>query len=138
MQATMKDKTYQVTIKLKTSDGVDETQCECYRGNWICSHIEVPLIYPEKISMLKRDIPASWIKHQTKKPRQGTLLFSDLFPETKPEYTALNRPVTDEDILDFHSSLMDVGHKCGMAWVISPTLEVGNTSGVENAYLLIP
>ena len=123
---------------MKSPGGIDETQCERPRGNWICSHIGVPLIYPEKIGTSKIDIPASWIKHPKKKPMQGTLHFSDLLPESKPEYTALTRPVTDEDILDFHSSLMDVGHECGMAWVISPTLEVGDMSGLENACLHIP
>lgn len=130
VQATMKDKTYQVIIKLKSSGGIEETQCECPRGKWICSHIAAALIYAEKVGISKTDVPASWIKHPKKKLRQGTLLFSDLFPESKPEYKALTRPVTGEDILDFRKSLMDIGHKCGTAWVISPTVEVDAISGL--------
>ena len=32
--------------------------------------------------------------------------------------------------MDFHASLMDADHKCGMAWVISPTLELDDKSGL--------
>eukprot|EP00795_Rhopilema_esculentum_P007364 gene7364-13100_t len=67
-----------------------------------------------------------------KKLKQGTLLFSDLFSKSKPGYTALNKPVSEEDILDFHSSLMDADHKCGTAWVISPTLELNDKSGLPS------
>ena len=65
-----------------------------------------------------------------KKLKQGTLLFSDLFPESKPGYTALNKPRSEEGILDFHSSLMDPDHKCGTTWVISATLELDDKSGL--------
>ena len=130
VQATMKDKTYKVIVSLKSTGGIDETQCECPRGKWICSHIAAALIYAEKIGISKTDVPASWIKHPKKKLRQGALLFSDLFPESKPGYTALRKPISEEDILDFHASLMDADHKCGMAWVISPTLELDDNSGL--------
>ena len=70
-----------------------------------------------------------WIKHPKKKLRQGTLLFNDLFPESKPGYLALTTPVTDENILDFHLSLMD-DHNCNTVWVISPTLKVDDKSGL--------
>ena len=43
-------------------------------------------------------------------------------------YTALRKPISEEDILDFHASLMDADHKCGMAWVISPTFELYDKS----------
>ena len=65
--------------------------------------------------------------------KQGTLLFNDLFPESNPEYMgygALTRPVSVEGILDFRSSLVDVGHKCGTDWVINPTLEANDKSGL--------
>ena len=64
------------------------------------------------------------------KLRQGALLFRDLFPESKPGYKVLSKHISKEDILNLHAALMDAHHTCGMAWVISPTLQLDDKSGL--------
>ena len=78
----------------------------------------------------KTDVPALWIKKSKRKLRLGPLLLSLLLLESKRGYTALTRPVSKDDILDFRSSLMNGGHKCGTAPVIRSVLEVNDKSGL--------
>ena len=49
VQASMKDKSYGVSITLKEEGGIKSATCECPRGKWICSHMAAAMIYMQKI-----------------------------------------------------------------------------------------
>ena len=103
IRAFMKDKSYSVKLTLDGNGGVVEEECECPRGNWICSHMAATAIYIyiHKRGMSKTDLPNAWIAKPKKAAKCESRIFANLFPSPRPEYKATRRAVTttDRDVL---------------------------------------
>ena len=45
VRASMKDKSYSVSLTIDGSVGISMATCECPRGNWVCSHMATVAIW---------------------------------------------------------------------------------------------
>ena len=71
VRASMKDKSYSVTLVVDVEGGISEGKCECPRGNWLCSHMAATAIYANKKGLSKTDLPNSWIARPKKAAKLG-------------------------------------------------------------------
>ena len=123
IRASMKDKSYSVKLTLDGDGGIAKGECECPRGNWICSHMAATAIYTNKKGMSKTDLPNTWIAKPKKAARYDSKTFGDLFPAPRPEYKATRRAVTTSDrelFYDQLSALSLEGIQCPMQWIVGP------------------
>jgi len=123
IRASMKDKSYRVKLTLDGNGGIVEGECECPRGNWICSHMAATAISINKRGMSKTDLPNAWISRPKKAAKCESRTFGDLFPSPRPEYKATGRSVTatDRDVLHGELSALSLrGIQCPMHWIVGP------------------
>ena len=88
---SMKDRTYKVGLTVNGDDElITSATCECPRGRWICSHMAATAIHVNRKGFSKTDLPNSWINQpRTMSKQESSVKFmTDLFPPSKPEYTA--------------------------------------------------
>lgn len=120
VRASMKDKTYSVTVTVDGMGGISGATCECPRGKWVCSHMAAVAIYANKHGLSKTDLPNSWIHHPKKATKENLKPFHDIFPPTKQQYSALPRKVNAEDRLFLQEQLLHTNVRCPMMWITGP------------------
>ena len=123
IRASMKDKCYPVSLIVDGDGGIVEGQCDCPRGNWICSHMAATALYANKKGVSKTDLPNSWIAKPKKAAKLDSKTFADLFPNLRPQYRATSREFTpaDRDVLHRKLAKLSVeGTQCPMQWITGP------------------
>ena len=70
VRASMKDKSYSVSLTTDGSGGMNKATCECPPGNWVCSHMAAVAIFVNKQGLSKTDLPNSWIARRKKAAKQ--------------------------------------------------------------------
>ena len=70
VRASMKDKSYSVSLTINGSGGINKATCECPRGNLVCSHMAAVAIFANKQGLSKTDLPTSWITRPKKAAKQ--------------------------------------------------------------------
>ncbi len=123
VRASMKDKSYSVMLTVNGDGGISKGECECPRGNWICSHMAASAIYVNKKGMSKTDLPNAWIAKPKKAAKLDSKTFGDFFPTPKPEYRATSRPFLDKDrkfVASRLSEISDAGIECPLGWIAGP------------------
>ncbi|XP_022778649.1 uncharacterized protein LOC111320231 [Stylophora pistillata] len=90
VQASMKNKSYKVTINLHGSE-ISSTQCNCPRGEYKCSHAAALAIYCIH-NISRTDVQCEWKKQ---KGPDKTKPVEEIYPSPK-DYICLKREVTDE------------------------------------------
>eukprot|EP00795_Rhopilema_esculentum_P014990 gene14990-6144_t len=115
VRATMKDKSYSVSLTIDGSGGVKQAICECPRGKWIS----------------KTDLPNSWIARPKKAAKQEVRTISDLFPHPRPDYKAASRKVDEAD-KQFLFDQLSRSAACPLQWIIGsePPNGIINLKGV--------
>ncbi|XP_065068318.1 uncharacterized protein LOC135693705 [Rhopilema esculentum] len=119
VRATMKDKSYSVSLTIDGSGGIKQAICECPRGKWICSHMAAASIYVNKKGFSKTDLPNSWIARPKKAAKQEVRTISDLFPHPRPDYKAASRKVDEAD-KQFLFNQLSRSAACPLQWIIGP------------------
>ena len=107
----MKDKSYYVKLVVDSEGGISEGNCECPRGNWLCSHIAATAIYAKK-GILDTDLPNPWIAGPKKAVKVLPRAFADVFPFTRPSYKGLSRSAIDSDKEFLRASPANSGIPC--------------------------
>ncbi|XP_061185798.1 uncharacterized protein LOC133193900 [Saccostrea echinata] len=79
VQASMRDRSYNVTISLGTNYNVENSTCECVNGQDKCHHKASLLLYGYK-NVSKTDVRQSWVKNPKSVPPRQTKTMEDLFP----------------------------------------------------------
>ncbi|KAK3086773.1 hypothetical protein FSP39_000019 [Pinctada imbricata] len=79
VQASMRDRSYHVTLTLGENDTVVDSKCDCVNGQDKCHHKASLLLYGYK-NVSKTDIRASWIQHPKSRPPKKTMTMEELFP----------------------------------------------------------
>ena len=116
-------KSYSVHLNVDGDGGITEGQCECPRGNWICSHMAACAIYLNKKGMSKTELPNSWIAKPRKPARCDSKPFIDHFPSPKPVYRATSRHFSEDDRALLHARLSKLsaeGVQCPLQWITGP------------------
>ena len=119
VRASMKDKSYSVSLTLDGSGGIKDAYCDCPRGKWICSHMAAVSLYANKKGLSKTDLPNSWIARPKKAAKQNVKTLSNLFPQSKPEYRATARKVEARDKEMLFESLKK-STPCPLLWIVGP------------------
>ena len=123
VRASMKDKSYSVTLTIDGDGGILMGNCECPRGNWICSHMAATAIYVNKKGMSKTDLPNTWLAKPKKVAKLGTKTLAEFFPHPKPGYKACSREITTED-RDYFCEKLTAASKSGdclpLQWILGP------------------
>lgn len=71
VQASMKDRSYEVRVTFLENGKIGHTTCECPRGVACCSHKAATLLYAALCGMSKTDLPLQWIRHpKSAKPKE--------------------------------------------------------------------
>jgi len=66
VRASMKDKSYSVSMRIDGCGGIKQATCQCPRRKWICSHMAAASVYVNKKGFSKTDLPNSWIARPKK------------------------------------------------------------------------
>ena len=80
VRASMKDKSYSVSMTIDGCGGIKQATCQCPRRKWICSHMAAASVYVIKKGFSKTDLPNSWIARPNKAAKQEEKTISDFFP----------------------------------------------------------
>ena len=59
VRASIKDKSYSVSMTIDGCGGIKQATCQCPRGKWICSHMGAASVYVNKKGFSKTDLPNS-------------------------------------------------------------------------------
>jgi len=97
VRASMKDKSYSVSMTIDGCGGIKQVTCQCPRGKWICSHMAAASVYVHKKGFSKTDLPNSWIAHPKKAAKQEEKTISDFFPHQRPHFKGISRNVEESD-----------------------------------------
>jgi len=97
VRASMKDKSYSVSMRIDGCGGIKQVTCLCPRGKWICSHMAAASVYVNKKGFSKTDLPNSWIARPKKAAKQEEKTISDLFPHQRPHFKGISRNVEESD-----------------------------------------
>ena len=57
VQASFKDKTYEVKVNIASGGGIEDVQCTCPRGKYPCSHEAAVLVHAAVKGISKTDVP---------------------------------------------------------------------------------
>eukprot|EP00105_Crassostrea_gigas_P016165 XP_011433448.1 PREDICTED: uncharacterized protein LOC105332515 [Crassostrea gigas] len=79
VQASMRDRSYNVTITLGPNYNIEDSTCECVNGQDKCHHKASILLYGYK-NVSKTDVRQSWIKNPKSAPPRQTKTMEELFP----------------------------------------------------------
>ena len=120
VRASMKEKSYSVSLTIDGSGGINKATCECPRGNWICSHMAAVAIFANKQRLSKTDLPNSWIARPKKAAKQDQRTVSDLFPHPRPNYRTTSRGVSQEDRQFLYNELSRADSPCPFKWIVGP------------------
>ena len=124
VRASMKDKSYSLSLTVTGDGGISSAVCQCPRGNWICSHMAAAAIYVKEKGLSKTDLPNSWISKPKKAAKIDSKTFADFFPHPKPENQATTRMVTQQDKEFFHERLVEANTDCPLQWMSGPEPDV--------------
>ena len=116
----MKDKSYSLKHTLDGDGGIAKGECECPRGNWMCSQMAATTIYTNKKGISTTDLPNTWIAKPKKAARYDSKILEDLFPAPRPGYKTTGRAFTISDTEFVHSQLSALsleGIQCPMQWI---------------------
>ena len=75
IRASVKDKGYRTSLTVDGDGGIRETEFECPRGKWFCSHMAAASIYTNKHGLSKTDLPNAWIARPKKAAKFDTKAF---------------------------------------------------------------
>jgi len=120
VRASMKDKSYAVSLTVSGDGGILSAVCQCPRGNWICSHMAAAAIFTNRKGLSKTDLPSSWIAKPKKAAKIDSKAIADFFPHPKPSYRATSRKVTQQDKEFFHRKLAEANSDCPFQWMSGP------------------
>ena len=118
VQASMKDKSYAVSLTVSRDGGILSAVCQCPRGTWICSHMAAAAI--NRTGLSKTDLPSSWIAKPKKATKIDSQAIADFFPHPKPSYRATSRKATQQDKEFFHRKLAEAKSDCPFQWMSGP------------------
>lgn len=130
VRASMKNMSYKVTLTVDNKGNIEESHCECPRGNWICSHMAATAIYCNRNGFSKTDLPNSWIK-KPKTAQKVVMSMAEHFPAKKAEYSALSRAFTEDDKRFLYEEL-EKSSPCPLTWMIDSTQECVAGSGAHH------
>ena len=119
VRASMKEKSYSVSLTIDGSGGIKQATCDCPRGKWICSHMAAASVYVNKKGFSKTDLPKSWIARPKKAAKQAVKAISDFFPHQRPHFKGTSRKV-DESDKQFLFEKLSESAACPMQWFIGP------------------
>ena len=94
VRASMKGKSYIVSLTVDGDGGISKGKCDCPRGKWICGHMAATSIYANKKGLSKTDLPNFWIARPKKAAKLDTKPFVEYFPSPRTTYKATSRPVS--------------------------------------------
>ena len=100
-------------LTLDRNIGIDTANCECPRGNWICSHMAAAAIFANKKGLSKTDLPNSWLVCPKKHQNQQVTTIPTLFSPTKSHFKAISREVSSSDMHFLHNNLSTCPHLNG-------------------------
>ena len=115
VRATMKDKSYNVSLTIDGFGRIRQATCQCPRGKWICSHMAAASIYVNKKGLSKTDLPNSWIALPKRAAKQEVRTISDFFPHQRPDYKGTSRKV-DESDKQFLFEKLSASAACPLHW----------------------
>ncbi|PFX25694.1 hypothetical protein AWC38_SpisGene9688 [Stylophora pistillata] len=118
VQASMKNKDYKVTIYLDENLEIKNTECECPRGEFKCSHAAAIFIYGIH-NLSRTDLECQW---KRKRKAESVQSASQMFPAPpkKKDYSPLARDPSREDRMWLYSELKRYGKFTGTCWILSP------------------
>jgi len=119
VRASMKDKSYSVSMRIDGCGGIKQATCLCPCGKWICSHMAAASVYVNKKGFSKTDLPNSWIARPKKAAKQEEKTISDLFPHQRPHFKGISRNVEESDKKILFEKL-SASAACPMQWFIGP------------------
>ena len=99
------------------NSAIKSSECECPLGAYKCSHAAALFIYGI-YNLSRTDVECSWKKRNA--PDISRKSISEMFPPTKPGYTALLRQPNQGDREALYSELRAYGKFTGLCWLLSP------------------
>ena len=97
VRASMKDKSYSVSMMIDGCGGIKQATCQCPRGKWICSHMAAASVYVNRMGFSETDLPNSWIARPRKAAKQEEKTISDFFPHQRLHFKGISRNVEESD-----------------------------------------
>ena len=120
VRASMKDKSYKVSLTVDGDGGISHGECDCPRGKWLCSLMAATSIYANKQGLSKTDLPNSWIAWPKKAAKFDKKPFEEYFPSPRLTHKATSRPKSEGDKEFLHNKLSRTGVQCPLKWICGP------------------
>lgn len=117
VHASMKEKSYKVTIYLDEKNEIRSTEGECPKGAYKCSHAAALFIYGIH-NLSRTDVECSWKKK--KKADKTPDSVEEMFPSRRERYIPVSRMPSDEDRRALYSHLSAYGRFTGLWWIMTP------------------
>ncbi len=64
VRASMKDKSYKVSLRVDGDGGISSASCKCSSGKWLCSHMAAASIYVNKKAFSRPTFPTRGLLDQ--------------------------------------------------------------------------